>query len=119
MRLTLLAVLCVGYATAQGGTQGFNKLIAMELPTINTQLQSAIPQSIGKCDGAAPPCQTFGGNPDHGNDLYYVHKVRDALDLCCSLIVLFPLLARILFGFLDQWILCYPLLLPPRVAPQL
>jgi len=74
-RITIiLAALCVGYATAQGGTEGFNKLIAMELPTINTQLQSAMPQSIGNCDGAAPPCQTFGGNPDHGNDLYYVHK---------------------------------------------
>ena len=85
MRITLLAVLCVVYATAQGGTQGFNKLIALELPTINNQLQGAIPQSFGNCDGAAPPCETFAGNPDHSNYLYYVHKVRDALNLCCSL----------------------------------
>jgi len=81
MGLLFLCVVYVGYAAAQGGTEGFNKLIAMELPLINTQLQGAMPESIGDCENsgsdttAAAPCETCTGcNPDHSNYLFYVHK---------------------------------------------
>merc|ERR1711907_572296 len=80
LRLFLLAA-CVGLAAAQGGTEGFNKLIALMLPTINTQIQGKLPESYGDCSEddpditAAQPCETCSGcNPDHGHYLFYVHK---------------------------------------------
>jgi hypothetical protein len=59
---------------AQGGVDGFNKLIALELGLLNSKLQAVIPASYGNCgastsSGPAPtPCQ------DTGDNLWHVHK---------------------------------------------
>merc|ERR1712166_563643 len=72
---SLLVVVSTLLVTASGqGTTGFNKLIAMELPLINTNIQKVMPASYGNCgastaSGPAPaPCQDTGAN------LFQVHK---------------------------------------------
>lgn len=73
LRLFLLAA-CVGLAAAQGGTEGFNKLIALMLPTINTQIQGILTvhpspdphRFASDCRQAARELwRLFGGRPRH------------------------------------------------------
>merc|ERR1711935_743165 len=75
MKVASLLVVSTLLATASAqGTTGFNKLIAMELPLINTNIQKVMPASYGNCgastaSGPAPaPCH------DTGADLFKVHK---------------------------------------------
>merc|ERR1711907_488952 len=69
----LLLALWAAPSLGQGGVDGFNKLLALELPLIVQQLQGVIPASFGNCpastaSGPAPaPCEGT-------SDLFYVYK---------------------------------------------
>eukprot|EP00658_Telonema_sp_P-2_P072804 TRINITY_DN618_c0_g2_i4.p2 TRINITY_DN618_c0_g2~~TRINITY_DN618_c0_g2_i4.p2 ORF type:complete len:206 (+),score=45.05 TRINITY_DN618_c0_g2_i4:123-740(+) len=70
----MAAALLLSLASAQGGVAGFNKVIALELPLLNTELQKAIPASYGNCQASTASGPAPNICQDTGDNLYSVHK---------------------------------------------